>query len=97
MSRPLPILVVQAAPVAWDTVATWGKFEHGLRALRSAYPLTRLFVYPELYLSAIGAMNDPAPRGWSPRAVAEPIPGPTTERLAALRSEERRVGKECRL
>jgi formamidase len=87
MSRTLPILAVQSAPVAWDVKATWDKFEAELRALRASYPLTRLFVYPELYLSAIGPMNQVAGRGWTNRSVAEPIPGPLTERLGALASE----------
>lgn len=87
MSRTLPILAVQSAPVAWDVRATWEKFEAELRALRASYPLTRLFVFPELYLSAIGAMNQPAANGWTNRIVAEPIPGPLTERLGGLADE----------
>lgn len=87
MSRTLPILAVQVAPVAWDLVATWEKFDVELRALRAFYPLTRLFVFPELYLSAIGGMKHPAPPGWTKPAVAEPIPGPLTERLSSLARE----------
>ena len=84
MSRPLPILAVQAAPVPWNVSATWDKFEAELRALRAAYPLTRLFVYPELFLMAIGGMSHAADKGWERRDLAEPIPGPRTDRLAEL-------------
>ena len=87
MSRTLPILAVQTAPVAWDLPATSDKFASELRALRASYPLTRLFVYPELFLSAIGGMHSATGPGWSKQAVAEPIPGPTTERLGALARE----------
>ena len=87
MSRTLPILAIQTAPVAWDLAATWDKFTSELRALRSSYPLARLFVYPELFLSAIGGMHSATSPGWSKQAVAEPIPGPTTERLGDLARE----------
>lgn len=84
MSRPLPILAVQTAPVRWDVEATWRKFDAEVRALRAAYPRTRVLVFPELYLPAIGGMNEPPPAGYSSREVAERIPGPLTERLGAL-------------
>lgn len=67
--------------------ATWNKFASEQRALRASYPLARLFLYPELYLSAIGGMHSAADPSWSKQAVAEPIPGPTTERLADLARE----------
>ena len=54
MSRLLPIVAVQAAPVAWDAEATWDKFESEVRELRTTFPNTRLFLHPELYLAALG-------------------------------------------
>ncbi len=87
MSRSLPMVAVQAAPVAWDVEATWAKFETELRALHARLPRTRLFLYPELYLAALGPMSSRAPRGYSMQVIAEPVPGPLTERLGALAAE----------
>jgi formamidase len=83
MTRPLPITAVQAAPVAYDTTATYQKFETELATLSASFPQTRLFVYPELYLSALGGMATPYPKGFD-ASVAEPIPGPITDRLCKL-------------
>src|SRR5690242_6486 len=82
--RLLPIVAVQGAPVAWDVEATWDKFERETTELRATFPETRLFLYPELYLSALGPVSGRAVPGAASRAVAEPIPGPLTERLGAL-------------
>jgi len=87
MSRPLPIIAVQAAPVAWDVEATWQKFESELRQLKATVPQTRLFLWPELYLSALGPIAGRAPVGYSQEAVAEPIPGPITDRTCSLARE----------
>ncbi|HET7870377.1 MAG TPA: carbon-nitrogen hydrolase family protein [Actinomycetota bacterium] len=83
MSRPLPITAVQAAPVAYDVTATSQKFETELTALKASFPRTRLFVFPELYLSAIHGMATTPPKGYD-ASVAEPIPGPLTDRLCKL-------------
>ena len=87
MSRLLPIIAVQAAPVAWDRQATYARFEAEVRSLRAAFPQTRLFLYPELHLDALASLKQPVPRGVARRALAEPIPGPLTERLCALARE----------
>src|SRR5438477_6719300 len=87
MSRFLPIVAVQAAPVAWDVPATWEKFEAEVRELRTSFPNTRLFLHPELYLAALGPVASKAPTGYSSQRLAEPVPGPTTERLGALAAE----------
>ena len=87
MSRPLPIIAVQAAPVAWDVEATWQKFESDLRQLKAMVPQTRLFLWPELYLSALGPFSGRAPAGYSQEAVADPIPGRITERTSSLARE----------
>jgi formamidase len=87
MSRYLPIVAVQAAPVAWDVEATWAKFESETRKLRSMFWQTRLLVYPELYLSALGPPASTPPPSWSQDAVAETVPGGLTARLCALARE----------
>jgi formamidase len=82
--RPLPILAVQAAPVPWDVEATWEKFDAETRRLRRAFPRTRLMLYPELYLSALGPTTSSAPPDYSSEQVAQPIPGPLVDRLCKL-------------
>jgi len=86
MSRPLSVVAVQTAPVAWDAAATLDAFERGLRAHRAASSDAHLFVYPELHLSALGRIG-PAPDGWTMRRAAVDVPGPLTERLGALAKE----------
>jgi formamidase len=80
-------MTVQAAPVAWDVEATWTKFESDLRELKAMVPQTRLFVWPELYLAALGPMSTKPGAGYSPPKIAEPVPGPLTGRLGKLAAE----------
>lgn len=87
MSSLLPIMAVQSAPVPWDVPATYAKFESELLELRASFPQTKLFVYPELYLSALGAVSSPVPAEYSAKAVAEPVPGPMTEGLCKLAAD----------
>jgi formamidase len=87
MSRHLPILAVQAAPVAWDVEATFAKFDSEMRTLLQNFPQTRMLVYPELYLAALGPLASAAPPTWSQETIAEDIPGPMTDRLCALARE----------
>jgi hypothetical protein len=61
MSRLLPMMAIQAAPVPWDAGATCARFEAELRELRRCFPRTHLFLYPELYLHALGGLARPAP------------------------------------
>jgi predicted amidohydrolase len=86
MTRLVPVLAVQAAPVPWDMPATCAKFESELVQLSHSFPQTRLFLYPELYLSALGPMSTPLPVDYA-SAVAEPVPGPLTDRLCELAAE----------
>jgi formamidase len=80
-------MAVQAAPVAWDVEATWQTFESLQRELKKLVPQTRLFLWPELYLSALGPFSGRPPAGYSFEAVAEPIPGRITERVSSLAAE----------
>ncbi len=89
MTRAIGIAALQVAPVPYDPAATWDKFAHEVRVLAAAVPSMDLFVFPELYLHAVGSWGDAWPRGYDEQ-VAEPIPGPTTDRLCALARE---VGK----
>src|SRR3990172_4189666 len=85
--RPLPTPAPQPAPAPWAPAATWQKFEREIRRLRAMFPKTRLFLYPELFLAALGPAAAPRPASYSPALLAEPIPGPLTDRLAALAVE----------
>jgi formamidase len=87
MSRLLPIMTVQASPVAWDVEATWQKFESDLRELKAMVPQTRLFLWPELYLAALGPISRKPGPGYTVSRIAESVPGPLTERLGALAAE----------
>jgi formamidase len=89
MSRPIGILAAQVAPVPYDPDATFHKFAHEVRRIAAAMPSMDMYVFPELYLHAVGSWGDDWPPGYDER-VAEPIPGPLTARLCALARE---VGK----
>ena len=84
MKGTLPIMAVQAAPVDWEVPATYAKFERQLILLKASFPQTKLFVWPELYLSALGPFGSSAQRGYSVEKIAETIPGPLTDRLCKL-------------
>lgn len=72
--RPLAVMAEQAEPTAVDDPA----FLRRLRARLALSPDTRLVVLPELHFHASRAV---------PAELAEPIPGPLTERLARLARE----------
>jgi formamidase len=83
--RLLSIVALQMEPVAGDLESTVARFEHRVRVLRETFRSVQLVVAPELHLSAVGGLFDEAP-GHADR-VAVPVPGPLTERLAALARE----------
>ena len=89
MARTIGIVGVQVAPRPYDVTATFAKFSHEVQRLAAAFPAMDLYVFPELYLAALGSYGDDPPKGY-PSSVAEPVPGPLTERVAEL---ARRVGK----
>lgn len=89
MSRVIGIVAAQVAPRPYDVQATFEKFAHEARRLAVSFPNLDLYVFPELYLSALGSFGDDAPPGYLTR-VAETVPGPLTERVGAV---ARDVGK----
>ncbi|MER5312835.1 carbon-nitrogen hydrolase family protein [Streptomyces sp. NPDC002773] len=84
--RTLAVAALQTAPVPYDLEATWQRYADQVRATRSLFPHVQLVVVPELLLAAEGPLLGPAPEGWMER-IAEPIPGPTTDRVCALARE----------
>ncbi|MFF9001542.1 carbon-nitrogen hydrolase family protein [Streptomyces achromogenes] len=84
--RTLAIAALQTSPVPYDLEATWQRYADQVRATRSLFPHVQLIVVPELLLAAEGPLLGPTPEGWMERT-AEPIPGPTTDRVCALARE----------
>jgi formamidase len=89
MSRVIGVVGVQVAPHPYDVEATFDKFARETRRLATSFPGFDLYVFPELYLSALGSFGDEPPPGYLAR-VAQTIPGPLTERVGAV---ARDVGK----
>lgn len=84
--RTLAIAALQTTPVPYDLEATWQRYADQVRATRRLFPHVRLVVVPELLLAAEGPLLGPSPEGWMER-IAEPLPGPTTDRVCALARE----------
>ena len=60
-------MAAQVAPVPFDLEATFSKFEREVRLIVArTVPDFKLFVFPELYLTALGSFGDNyRPAGWS--------------------------------
>ena len=89
MSRTIGIVAAQVAPVPYDREATFGSFEHHVRTLAAVFPNLDLYVFPEVYLTALGSWSDGYPTGYV-ESVAESIGGTLTQRISEL---ARSVGK----
>ena len=86
MSRAIGVVAAQVAPVVLDPEATFEKFAREVRTLATRAKNLDLYVFPELYLSAIGSWDTDHPNGYV-RSVAQAIPGPLTRRIGALAKE----------
>jgi len=89
VSRTIGVVAAQVAPVVLDPAATFAKFAREVRTLAARTPNLDLYVFPELYLSAIGSWDTDYPAGYV-RSVASEVPGPLTDRIGELARE---VGK----
>ena len=89
MNRTIGIVAAQVAPVPYDQEATWKSFEGHVRTLAAVFPNLDLYVFPEVYLTALGSWNDGYPNGYV-ESVAEPIGASLTQRISEL---ARSVGK----
>ena len=83
--RTLTIAAIQTAPVAFDTDASWDRFCAQVHSVRDTFPHVELIVVPELMLAAEAPLLQ-ARADWMDE-VAEPIPGPSTDRICALAKE----------
>ncbi len=89
MSRIIGVVGAQVAPRPYDPEATYAKFESEVRRLAVTFPAFELYVFPELYLSALGSFESDYPAGYAAR-VAEPVPGPLTDRIGILARKVRK-------
>lgn len=89
MNRTIGIVAAQVAPVPYDQEATFKSFEGHVRTLAAVFPNLDLYVFPEVYLTALGSWDDGYPNGYV-ESVAEPIGGSLTQRISEL---ARSVGK----
>jgi formamidase len=85
VSRSLIVAGLQAAGVPGDPAATLESFEERVRNLRRVHGGVDLVLAPELHLMALGPMLHTG--STTMEDLAEPVPGPLTERLAALAQE----------
>jgi formamidase len=89
MSRPFTVLGAQVRPVAFDPDATFAKFEREVRLARSTFGGAQMLLFPELYLTGDDPFAAGQPGGFMER-VAEPVPGPLTERIGRVAARARR-------
>ncbi len=83
--RTLSIAALQTVPVSGDPPATLERFAAQAAAVKRVVGHSQLLILPELHLSAPPPLL--AEGGASPRSVAVEIPGPLTERLAAIAAD----------
>jgi formamidase len=83
--RTLSVAAIQTAPVPGDREATWAQVELQVRSVKELFPHVQLVLLPELLLAAEGPLlvGPSAPL----REVAQPIPGPLTDRLGDLAAD----------
>jgi len=89
MARLLTALAAQVRPVRYDPAATFAKFEDEVNLARSAFSPAEIVVFPELYLTGDDPFAPSAPAAFED-SVAEPIPGPLTERIGKVAARARR-------
>jgi formamidase len=83
--RTLTIAAIQTTPVAFDIAASWDRFQSQVHAVADTFRHVELVVVPELMLAAEAPLLQ-ARADWM-NEVAEPIPGPTSDRVCRLAKE----------
>jgi formamidase len=89
MPRTLTVLAAQVQPVRHDPVATLAKFEEEVQLARMMFGRAELLIFPELYLTGDDPFAPGAPSRFE-QDVAEPIPGPLTERIGKIAARAKR-------
>jgi len=87
--RLVTVLTAQMQPVAFDPQSSLDKLERVVRIACESFPAVDLMLFPELFVSGVDPFASESPPGYE-KEVAEPIPGPTTERLAKIAQLEGR-------
>jgi formamidase len=89
MERTVTVLAAQVRPIAFDPEATFEKFEREVTTAAEAWPQVDLMVFPELYLTGDEPFTGLEPQGFIDE-IAEPVPGPITERIGKVAQRVRR-------
>lgn len=89
MSRTLTIAGAQVRPVPFDPAATLDKFEEEVHTIRRSFPVAKLLLFPELYLTGEDPFAPGAREGFV-EEVAEEIPGPLSERVGKVAARAKR-------
>ena len=84
MPRLLGIAVAQMAPIPWDQSATLEKMESLIQQISLSIPWVNMICFPELCAHGIMQFIAPPDVKWSMGQVAEPIPGPISDRFCQL-------------
>lgn len=86
MTRLLGIAAAQVMPVNGDPQKSLAKLEEVTQGIAASIAWVNLICFPELFVTGLNQFVD---GGDSPKQLAEPVPGPLTERFSNL---ARRVG-----
>ena len=89
MERTVTVLAAQVRPVAFDPDATFEKFEREVMTAAEAWPQIDLMIFPELYLTGDEPFTGSEPERFA-EDIAEPVPGPTTDRIGKVAQRVRR-------
>jgi len=89
MERTVTVLAAQVRPVAFDPDATFEKFEREVMTAAQAWPQIDLMIFPELYLTGDEPFTGLEPPEFA-EDLAEPVPGPTTDRIGKVAQRVRR-------
>ncbi|HEY6567248.1 MAG TPA: carbon-nitrogen hydrolase family protein [Actinomycetota bacterium] len=86
MTRLLHVVGAQIAPVGGDPLATFDRFAHEVRTIRTSFPGAQLYLFPELYLAGEQPFRAHVPIEGNRHRV----PGPLTERIGEVARRARR-------
>ncbi len=89
MARLLGIAAAQVEPVAGDPARSVSKLEEVTLAIAATVPWVDLICFPELFVSGLNQFVVDTD-GPSMREMAEPVPGPLTERFSAVARRAKR-------
>jgi formamidase len=83
MANLFGIAVVQMQVVPWSADKTMERMDQRLQYIRRAFPWVSLVCFPEVCPTGVAPL-EPQPPDYVADEIVEPIPGPSTERLAEM-------------